>query len=155
MSVIIQGYQIREILLGQSVNEPAKAVASGAIFTVSGGRVIVTSLIATAATAVSGGTSIAVVTAPTSGVVQTIAPATGSPTGLALGGMASVVPNEYNGTLTNTALPLQPGGWTLGDAGLVVPAGSINLTVVGSYTGTLTWDLTYVVYDTGASVSAV
>lgn len=152
MSIIIQGYQLREIMLGTPVNEPAKALASGNIFTVSGGRVIVTSLIGTAATSVSGGTSIAINSAPTSGVVQALTPVS-TQTSLTAGGMWSVIGGVPSATAP-TASFLAAGGFTLGDAGIVLPAGGIALTIVGSYTGTVTWDLTYVPYDTGAFVSA-
>jgi hypothetical protein len=159
MSIIIQGNQLREISLGAGlITEPAKAPATGSIFTVVGGRVLITSLVATAiGGAVTVATSIAVATAPTSGVAQTLATATGSPTSLAQNGMWSVFAPSfgYNGTsdVFHTP-PLAVGGFSMGDMGPVVPAGTINLTIVGAVTGTLKWDLTYLAFDDGAYVQA-
>lgn len=153
MSIIIQGYQLRELLLGSGgpvETNPATPPTAGAtpIFTVSGGRVVVTSLVVTAVTALSGGTNLAIVSAPTAGVAQNLAASGAFPTSLGtIGGMASVAGQAGAAMLA--------GGFTLGDAGLVIPAGTINVATTGTaWTGTLKYDLTYVPYDTGAFVSA-
>lgn len=157
MSIIIQGYQIREINLGVSVNEPAKPLPSGGtspLFTVIGGRVVITALIGTATSA--GGTTVAtsvqITTAPTSGTSVALSTATTA------AGVITVAQNNMISLvapIAGVANPIFAGAATAGDGAHVAPVGTINVTTVGAATGSMTWDLLYIPFDTGAYVAAV
>lgn len=159
MSVIIQGYQLREISLGVGlISEPAAvlpATATANIFTVSGGRVIVTSLVGTVTTATTvTATTLSIGTVPTVGTAGASALATAVAVASLEVGTMVCLPSTIGGALrvgTNASTPAA----VLEGAGFVVSAGSISITTSATNTGAMKWDLTYIPYDTGASVVAV
>jgi hypothetical protein len=142
----VKGYQLRELLYGSQVIKAAAVVpqSSTALFTVSGGNVLVTSLIG-------------FVTTVFTGTATTLSMGAGSPgitihdatilTSAALGSF--VTPLVASGVATagvvglSTFLPTSP---------LVVGA-NINYEASAGNTGQIEWYLTYVPLDTGASVS--
>ena len=157
MSVLIQGDQLRTILLGTPVSKATGTVANGTttLFTITGGRVLVTSLVgrvttligATTATCkltynpTAAGTSFDMCTAvsiETDAVEQTyyIAGNVASPGALLVGGAVG----QANPVFTAPYL-LQAG--TIEQILSADPVG-----------GAITWTLTYVPYDNGASVAA-
>jgi len=160
MSVIIQTDQLRTLVLGSKVDRATATLpqtATGSIFTVAGGRIVLTSLVGEVTTALGAtATSLNIVHTPTVGTVGDLCAATvctsdtigtlysitGVPADLMsaekLGG--TVVPVDYN-----TGLPLR---------GLVLPIGAIGLKASASDTGSVKWSITYVPYDNGASVVA-
>ena len=158
MATIIQGSAYRSLLAGVKVTEPAAALpqtATGNIFTITGGRVLLTSLtgmvtVATGAVA----TTLTVGLTPTSG--------TAAPAGLAA---ATAITSREVGTLL--ALPATAGGALVVGANAggpvqtavnnpyVLEPGTITITTNASNTGSVQWDLTYVPLDDGASVAAV
>lgn len=154
MSVMIQGSQIRQILLGTRVDRATATLpqtATGAIFNVTGGRVLVTGLlgevtVGTGATA----TTLAVTSTPTSGTAVTVATAT------------SVASKEVG---TQVTLPVTSGGAAVvsnaggggqlpAHAPYVIPVGSLGITTSAGNTGSLKWSITYVPLDDGATVTA-
>lgn len=161
MSVIIQGNQLRSVDLGIKVSKAAftlPATTSTAIFTVSGGRVLITSLVGEVTT-VLGATAtnlnvtldptganavadLAAATAVTSDAVGTLYTVTGAPADLLSAAAVG-----------NTQAPNYVAGPIVGH-GFIVPAGSILLKTSATNTGATKWDLTYVPYDDGASVAA-
>lgn len=161
MSVLIQGSQQRALLMGVRVERAAAtlpATTSTAYFTVSGGRVIITSLIGEVTTACSAtatnlnltvdptganaAADLAAATAITSDAVGTLYTVSGIPTDLLSAEKAggTAVPNYVSGILFNQ--------------GFIVPAGSILLKTSATNTGATKWSLTYIPYDDGASVAA-
>jgi hypothetical protein len=160
VSVIIQSDQLRTLLLGNKIDRATATLpqtATGSIFTVSGGRIVLTSLVGEVTVALGAtATSLNIVHTPTVGTVGDLCAATvctsdtvgtlysitGVPADLMsaekIGG--TVVPVDYN-----TGLPLR---------GLILPIGAIGLKASASDTGSVKWSITYVPYDNGASVVA-
>jgi hypothetical protein len=156
VTTIIQGSQLRKLLLGTQVaNSSGKTVpqnATSTIFTVSGGRVAVTSLVGKVTTVIGGTTpSAKIVATPTVGSANDLCTATAitsdevgtqysipGPTGSALG-----VSGSGSGGVTGQTAPV------------IVAAGTIGVNVSASdATGAIQWALTYVPIDDGASVTA-
>ena len=159
MSVIIQGPQLRAIALGSLVTKAAAALpqtATATLFTVSGGSVLVTSLIGQVQAVAIGATAttLALGTVPTTG--------TAASSGIA---SATAITSKEIGTwvgvqaASGVAGALVVGGnagaalFLHTPAGFVVPAGTISWTTSASDTGKMAWYLTYVPLDTGATVS--
>lgn len=157
MSVIIQGGQLRTVLLGSKVEEPAAvlpATATAHLFTVSGGRVVVTGLVGQCTTVCTAtATTVSVGVTPTSGTAST--------TGLCT---ATAVTSSEVGTLVS--LPITKGALLVGanagsgvqvtgSGGYVVQPGQIDITTSATNTGAFKWTLTYIPLDDGATVAAV
>jgi len=160
MSVIIQGGQLRTLFLGTKVDRATATLpqtATGALFTVAGGRVLLTSIVGEVTTALGAtATSLNLVHTPTVGTVGDLCAATvctsdsvgtlygitGIPADLmsAEKNGGTVVPVDYN-----TGLPLR---------GLILPIGAIGLKSTANDTGSVKWSITYVPYDDPASVTA-
>jgi hypothetical protein len=154
MSVLIQGSQIRQILLGTKVDRATATIPQTAaqnIFTVAGGRVLVTGLVGTVTTVIgSTATTAKVTSTPTTGSAVDIATATaitsqeaGSMLTLPLTAKGALVVNNGGG-----------GGQLPAHEPYVVPAGAISYTTSASTTGSISWSLTYVPLDDGATVTA-
>lgn len=156
MSVIIQGYQLREIAFGVQVTKAAANLpqtATATLYTVAGGNVLVTSLFGQITTAAGATvTTLALGTAPTTGTAST--------TGIAT---ATAITSLEAGTWVGVQASSGKGGALVagGNAGavvfaatpFVVPVGTITWTTSASDTGQMAWWLTYVPLDTGATVS--
>ena len=155
MTAMIQGNQLRTMLLGSKVDRATATLpqtATGHLFQVSGGRVLVTGLVgevtlATGATA----TNAKVTSTPTTG------------TAVDLAANALITSKEIGSQLTlpaasGSALIVKnggAGGQFPGHNPYIVPVGFIDLTTDASDTGSVKWSLTYVSLDDGASVTAV
>ena len=159
MSVIIQGPQLRAIALGTLVTKAAQALpqtATATLYTVSGGSVLVTSLLGQVQAVATGATvtTLAVGLAPTTGTAATAGVATATAitsreigTWVGVQSSAGLAGALVVGANAGAALFLHT------PAGFVVPAGTITWTTSASDTGQMAWYLTYVPLDTGASVS--
>lgn len=154
MSVIISGSQVRQILLGTKVDRSTATIPQTAtqnIFTVTGGRILVTGLLGEVTTVIGGtATTLKVSTAPTTGTAVDLTSATaitskevGSQATLPLTAAAALVVNNGGG-----------GGQLPTHAPYVVPIGSITITTSASTTGAIKWSLTYIPLDDAASVAA-
>lgn len=156
MSVIIQGYQLKELLLGTSVSEPAgvlPATATGNIFTVTGGRVVITSLIGTCTTVCTAtATTVSVGVTPTTGTANNTGIATATAVTSAEVGSLVSLPITKGALLVNV---LAGGAAQVQPAGYVVEPGTVTITTSATNTGAFKWDLTYIPLDAGASVAAV
>lgn len=157
MSVIIQGPQLRTIAFGVQVLKAAQlqpATGTATLFTVSGGQVLVTSLLGLVVAATPGTVNtLALGTIPATGTAENAGIATATSTasaeagtwiGLqassALGGALVV------GTKAGSSLFLPPP--------FIVDPGTITWTTTGTAaTGTIAWYLTYVPLDAGAAVA--
>lgn len=161
MSSGIKGKQLRRLQFGELVTKAAANLpqsATATLYTVSGGAVLVTSLIGIVTTVIQSsdpvlslGTAPTVGTAVTNGIatttvltsaevgtIVTVASSAGLPTGLVVQATAAKA-----GTAVFTSL----------SDSFVVSAGTITWTTGASKTGALKWYLTYVPLDDGASVS--
>jgi hypothetical protein len=161
MSAVPSGLQLREANYGLIVQEPAKNIPQTTfsnIFTVSGGRVLLTTLVGQVTTVIGGtATTLSVGVTPTGGSLVAAAIATASTiTGLALGALVSVV-NPVGALVVGTASGvLAIGGSSIDDAScLLVAPGVINISTSANNTGAMSWACTYVPYDVGAVVTAV
>lgn len=160
MSTIIQGTQLREIALGRKVNKASEILpASGlqTLFTVSGGRVLVTSLIGEV-TVVFDGTanSLNVVHDPTVGAVGDLNAATVCTSDAAgtlytvTGVQAALMGTQKEGGTEVPTHVVAVGPFTP----FILPAGVTQLqTTATDTTGATKWSMTYVPYDDGASVA--
>jgi hypothetical protein len=158
MSNYLQGTQIRKLLLGLKVEEPAAVLPATGIahlFTVSGGRVLITGLIGQCTTVCdSTATTITVGVTPTSGTASAASLAS-----------ATAITSKEVGTLVG--LPLTAGGALVvganaggtaqvsGRGAMVVQPGTIDITTSATNAGAFKWTLTYIPLDDGASVKAV
>lgn len=157
MSVLLQGDQLRTILLGTAVSKATGTVANGitTLFTIAGGRVVITSLVGRVTTAIgatasnckltynptAAGTSFDLCTAvaiETDAVEQTyyVAGSVASGGALLVGGAVG----QANGVFSSPYI-LQAG--TLEQNLSADPVG-----------GAITWTVTYYPYDNGASLVA-
>lgn len=154
MTTLIKNQDVRTIALGIAVARATAtlpATATGNIFTVSGGRIAVVSLVGEVTTAVQNqACTLAIGTAPTVG--------TGSTTAM---GTASSIIAAPIGTHFGT----NPGGATAVDlstqAGVAMPSapfvvniGNITITTSATNTGSVKWDLVYIPLDVAAQVVA-
>ncbi|MBH1939079.1 hypothetical protein I5Q34_33290 [Streptomyces sp. AV19] len=151
MSVIIQGSQLRTVNFGTKVDKAAATVpqnALSALFTVSGGRVVVTGIVGEVTTVIGGTTpSAKLVANPTTGADSDITTATAI-TGDAVGNLYGVsTVGGALGVLESVApMPQEP---------FVLKAGTLDLHVsAADATGAIKWSLFYVPLDDGASVVA-
>lgn len=154
MTTLIKAQDVRTIALGINTSRATNTLPAGAlgnIFTVSGGRIAVVSLIGEVTTVVQNqACTLAIGTAPTVG--------TGSAT--ALGTATSIIAAPVG-----THFGANPGGATVVDlstqAGVLMPSqllavdpGTITITTSATNTGSVKWDLIFVPLDVGAQVVA-
>lgn len=154
MTVIVQGPQIRQILLGTKVDRATATLpqtATGSIFTITGGRVLVTGLVGEVTTAIGAtATTLAVTSTPTTGTAVTVASAT------------AITSKEVGALITlpltaGTAVVVNNGGGAgqlPGHAPYVIPIGALGITTSANDTGSIKWSITYVPLDDNASVAA-
>lgn len=157
MSVIIQGYQLREIAFGVQVTKAAANLpqtATATLYTVATGNVLVTSLLGVVSgTAIQNqACTLALGTAPTTGTAETAGIASAT----------SIINMEIGTWMTPQASSGVDGALVVGGhAGnavylptpFVVAPGTITWTTSASNTGKIAWYLTYVPLDNGATVS--
>lgn len=153
----IPGRDLRKLLFGTKVEEPAAvlpATGTAHLFTVTGGRVIVTGLVGQCTTVcTSTATTVSVGHTPTSGTASTTALATATAVTSAEVGSLVSLPITKGALLVNTVA----GGAAQapGSGGYVIPPGTIDITTSATNTGAFKWTLTYVPLDDGATVVAV
>lgn len=159
MTTIIQGDQLQKILFGTKVSRAAATLpqtTTAAIFTVAGGRVLITGLIGQVTTIIQAqANAIKLIANPTVGSDVDLC-ATVDINGLEAGGLLSLTP-DLDATPFSVALDKQLAGaipFGYAARALCVAAGTIDLSCAASNTGSVKWDLTYIPLDTGASVAA-
>lgn len=163
MSVIIQGSQLRQITLGVKVEKGPVTnpqTASTNIFTVTGGKVAITSLVGEVTT-VQGATvnSLNLTYTPSGGVAADLAAATVCTsdavgtyytiTGVAADLMSA---QKVGGTEVPSVTYAPTPTFLTGP--LTVGAGSMQLKASANNTGATKWTLTYIPLEDGASVVA-
>lgn len=172
MSVLIQGAQLRALLLGVRVEKAemsAPQSTSTDVFTVSGGRVVLTSLTGVVTTAV-GSTTVNynLTHTPTGGSAGDLVAATAC-TSDAVGTLYSVVSGLATDKLSiqsvstlkeadgAAVLAAEAPGVTFAQLlrqPLLLPAGAIKWKTSASTTGAVTWTATYIPLDDGAAMAA-
>lgn len=150
MSTLIQGDQLRTILFGTRVEKSTGTLAATTIslFTVAGGKVLVTSLVGEVTTAITVANSYKLQHNPTTGTTSDLCAATDigttdTPAGSLLG---------FQG-LAGDSIIQGPGKIATLKQPLVLTAGVIESVSAGT-DGVILWVLTYVPLDNGASVVA-
>lgn len=150
MTTMIQGSQLRNLLLGGtpiSKSTGTLAATTVPLFTIAGGRVMVTSLFGLVGTAITVANSYKLQNNPTTGDTTDICAATDiGTTDSAAGTIIGF------GQGTTAAPPLLKGGYNI-PAGLILPVGQIESVSAGT-DGEITWYLTYVPFDDGATIVA-
>lgn len=155
MTYIPNPMGVRVAHLGLKVDRATAALpqtALGNIFTVSGGRVAITSVLGEVTTVLgSGANSLTIGYAPTvgtgdagvlgAGAVSLLTAPVGTHIGANPGGDVFV----DLATQAGVALPVAP---------LVVDPGSVTITTTGSVTGSVKWSITYIPYEDAATVAA-
>lgn len=152
MTTILQATALRQIALGSKVDGATKtlpATATGALFTVSGGRVLVTSIVGLVTVAVQAQATVTkLVATPTVGTVNDLT-GTLDLTGAIVGSLISA-----QGLAGDALIKSTGGGISALRNGLLVAAGVIGLNTAATSTGSIQWSLTYIPFDDGASVAA-
>jgi hypothetical protein len=152
MSTIIQGDQLRTILLGQKVDRATAALpqtAAGTLFTVTGGRILLTGIV--------GEVSTVIQTQANNTKIQSV-PAVGTTVDLCA--VLDITADEVGclygitGLFSDALVGANAGAGVLQHRSIVVPVGAIKLNCAASNTGSVKWSLTYIPLDNGASVAA-
>jgi hypothetical protein len=157
VTTLIQNKDVRTISAGlyvqNTLHTTLPQTASQNIFTVAGGRILLVALTGQVTTVIGAtATTLKVTNTPTSGTATDIASAT-------------AITSKEVGTLIG--LPLTPGSALVvganagaavqvpGHQGWLIQPGTISVTTSASTTGGLSYDLVYIPYDTGVTVTAV
>ncbi|MCI0687231.1 MAG: hypothetical protein L0Y54_08350 [Sporichthyaceae bacterium] len=150
MSVLIQGSQLRDILFGRRVQKATGTLTAATVglFTVSGGKVLLTSIIGEVTVTITVANAYKLQHNPTVGTVTDLVAATDigttdTPAGNLLG---------FTGVKADSIIHGPGSAPTLAKP-IVLTAGSIEHVSAGT-DGEITWVLTYVPLDDGASVVA-
>lgn len=153
MSNYVKDTDLLMLGLGRTVNRAAANLpqtATGNLFAVTGGRVVVTSIVGLVTTAVQAQATVVKLRAvPTVGAVNDMS----GTVDLASAAVGSLVAATG---LAGDALVLSTGGAiSLLRNAILVAVGNIALNTAASSTGQIKWALTYYAYDIGAAVAAV
>jgi len=150
MSVLIQGDQLRTILFGTFVSKSTGTLAATTVslFTVAGGKVLVTSLVGEVTTAITVANSYKLQHNPTTGTTKDLCAATDiGTTDTPVGNLISCQ------GLTGDSLLTGPGAVPTLKQPLVLTAGVIESVSAGT-DGVIVWTVSYVPLDAGASIVA-
>lgn len=148
MTTMIQGDQVRSIQLGVRVTKATGllTVATLPLFTIAGGLVAVTSLVGRVTTAITVAGTTAINANPTVGTTRVLAAAIDLGTTDTVAGETLVV----DGAGTALAVSIQ----SMQRRPIYVETGQIEQVTATGADGQITWALTYVPIDTGATVVA-
>lgn len=156
MSVLNPGAALRKTLYGERVTSAVTAITGAsdkALFTITGGRVIITSLVGEVTTVVQTQANNAKVKFnPTATGADTDLTAAADITGLAVGVLVGVSGLYTDTLLTNDGVLQVPAAGFGGP--FMLSEGDIELETSASSTGAIQWTLTYVPYDDGAAVAS-
>lgn len=152
MTVLIQGTQLRTLLLGTKVDRATAALpqtTAHALFTVSTGRILLTSIVGQVTTAIQNqANNTKLVANPTTG------------TSVDICAVLSIANDEagclygITGLFTDALVGSNAGATVIPRNQIVIPVGTIDLDCAASNTGSVKWSITYVPLDDGASVAA-
>lgn len=157
--LLLDGGDTAAGILGTKVARLASVLPQTAtvdLFSIAGGRVKITNIIATVTTLIqTQATTLKLVYTPTGGAVGDLTAATTDWTASVVGSMFSAKLSATTDVLTKTAI-----GSIFPVASAQLPTvilgtGKISATTVASSTGAAKWDLWYVPIDAGATVTAL
>lgn len=150
MSTLVNGTDLRQIALGRRVSKATGTLtaATVALFNVTGGKVLITSITGEVTTAITVANSYKLQANPTTGTTGDIVAATDlgttdTPAGTLLGfdGVEASTIQQSPGVVPNLMRPV------------VVNTGTIEHVSAGT-DGAITWVITYVPLDDGAAIEA-
>lgn len=148
----ISGLALRKLLLGIKVDKASftlPASTSGALFTVTGGRILLTSILGEVTTIIqTQANATKLISTPTVGTAVDMC-ATLDITADEIGclyGITGVPATAMVGT--NAGLTVQMYNYQ------IIPVGTINLNTAATNTGATKWSMTYIPLDDGATVAA-
>ena len=150
MTTMIAGDQLRTVVLGSRVEKSTGTLAATTIslFTVAGGKVLVTSIVGEVTTAITVANSYKLQHNPTVGTTKDLCAATDiGTTDTPLGNLLG-----FQG-LTGDSIVTGPGAVPTIKQPIVLTAGVIESVSAGT-DGVINWVITYVPLDNGASVTA-
>jgi hypothetical protein len=158
MAVLVPNAAIRQGLLGLTVSRAAAllpATATGNIFTVTGGRILLVSLIGEqVVVAPATANTLKVSTAPTVGTAVDLCAASAALANAAAGVHYTLPAAAATALVTDVGAPVG-GGVIVQAVRWLIPAGAISITTTGTAaTGTVKWDLSYIPLDLGVTVAA-
>lgn len=152
MSTIIQGNELRTLLLGQRVQKSTGTLAATtvALFTIAGGQVGITSIYGKVTTAITVANSYKLVSNPTTGTTMDLCTATDlgtndTPAGNILSFASPAAAITGGSTTTVAASPLT--------GVLVIPIGQIESVSAGT-DGVILWVVNWIPLDNGATLVA-
>jgi hypothetical protein len=152
MSVLNDAAAFRKALFGLRVSRATAALpqtTQSALFTVTGGRILLTSIVGQVTTVIqTQANATKLVSNPTTGTDVDLC-ATLDITADQVGCLYGIT-----GTLATAMVGANAGATVVQANALVIPVGTIDLSCAASNTGSVSWTLTYVPLDDGASVSA-
>lgn len=152
MTAMISTAQVRTIQFGLKVERATAvlpATAYGALFTVTGGRILVTGLIGEFTVAGSAtATNLKVTATPTTGTAVDIA-ANVAVASKEIGTLVGIT-----GLFSDAAVAANAGAGVMPRNPVVVPIGTLGVTTSATNTGSIKWTLTYVALDDAATVVA-
>lgn len=148
-----QNTQIRNASLGFVTSRATNTLpqtATGNIFVVSGGRILVAAVVGEVTTVLGGTvTTLSIGSTPTVGsAANTLLGTATAVTSLAVGG--KIYSASSGGVVVDTA----GAGGVQQAARILVPVGNITITTSANDTGSVKWDLLWAALDPGASVVA-
>ncbi len=152
MTAIIQGDQLRTILFGTKVDRATAALpqtTQAALFTITGGRILLTSIVGEVTTAIQNqANNTKLVANPTTGTDVDIC--------AVLNVAADEVGCLYGitGLFSDALVGANAGAGVIPRNPVVLPVGTLDLNCAASNTGSVKWSLTYIALDNGASVAA-
>jgi hypothetical protein len=153
MSNYVKDADLLMLGLGRTVQRAAANLpqtATGNLFAVTGGRVVVTSIVGQVTTVIQAqANAVKLRATPTVGAVNDMS-GTVDINAAAVGSLLAAT------GLAGDALVLSTGGAvSMGRNPILVAVGNIGLNTAASSTGQIKWTLTYIAYDIGAAVAAV
>jgi len=152
MSSTPKAIRLRQIAFGDKVDRATAALpqtATGTLFTVTGGRIIVTSLVGTVTTVIQAqANAVKLVATPTTGTVNDLS-TTVDINALVVGGLLATTGLAGDALVKSTG-----GGISAQRNPIIVAIGAIGLNTAASSTGSIPWALTWMPYDLGAVVVA-
>lgn len=151
MSTLIQGDQLRTLLFGTAVSKayPTLAVETKTLFNITGGKVLITSIVGEVTTAITVANTVKLQANPTTGTTKDLCAATDiGTTDTPAGDLLS-----FQG-LTGDSILHGPGAVPNLKQPLTLNVGTIEQVTATGADGGITWTLTYVPLDNGAAVTA-
>lgn len=150
MATQVPGRQLRLANYGTQVLRPAgnlPATTNAAIFNITGGRILLQSIVGTVTTAIQAqANTLSLSTLSTTGAITTAITAGIDVTGLAVGNLYSIDGVRANAATVGSSV------YTTNE--LVVATGSIRWVTTATSTGAMSWTVLYIPLDDGASVTA-